>query len=150
MLVWGGFDGGYLDDGGEYILGAAIDGDGDGADDEVDCAPADGGVFAEPIEVEGFGFLADRITLSWDDLRPAVGTDSTYDLFREDLDDVGTTATGSEVCLASALSVTTSQDPSVPAGGRGYYYLVRATNACGVGSWGRTSADVERVAEACP
>jgi hypothetical protein len=37
-----------------------------------------------------------------------------------------------------------------PAEGAGFFYLVRASNACGTGTYGFDSDSVERSSEVCP
>jgi hypothetical protein len=55
-----------------------------------------------------------------------------------------------ETCVLQASSATSLPAGSTPAPGTGFYYLVRARNACGVGTYGFASAGAERVSVACP
>lgn len=55
-----------------------------------------------------------------------------------------------KTCLASGGTGNQVTDASVPPPGAGFYYLVRGSNVCGVGTYGATSAGVERVTSACP
>ena len=43
-------------------------------------------------------------------------------------------------CLADDLGGTQWSDVRVPGGGQGYFYLVRADNACGPGTYGSDDA----------
>ena len=60
--------------------------------------------------------------------------------------------TGPAQCLLNDRAVSNGVDarPQPPAG-TGYYYIVRAQNACGSGAYGFTSSGVPEVpAAACP
>jgi hypothetical protein len=81
-----------------------------------------------PPDVTGLRFDDDRATLRWDDTAGAA-SGGRYDLAR--------IAGGTTLCLASALAMTETSDPSVPEnGGAGFWYLVRGESACGAGTWG--------------
>lgn len=87
--------------------------------------------------------------LSWD--MPVKG--ATSSVVRGSLDalPVGHKA-DHESCLAGGLGASTLLDASVPAPGTGYWYLVRADNACGHGPYGFQTAGgatTPRVSEAC-
>jgi len=102
---------------------------------ETDCTSA---------EVTGVTHEADKVTLHW----TPHGAGATYDVSRGDLGDRGG-GFGSS-CMASGISEPWYEDTDTPAGGSGYYYLVRATtDECGTGPWGSDSAGGSRVA-ACP
>jgi hypothetical protein len=129
------------------------DGDGDGVDNNADCALADPGAFASPGEVaaldvaKGAGDAAD---LTWPSLAGAAGPGTVYDVAVGDLATLATSGTSASTSLACGLASPTTSDPALLPAGSGVYYLVRGRNSCGIGSWGRDSQGVERVSPACP
>jgi len=131
------------------------DGDGDGTDNNADCALADPGAFAAPGEVP---FVtvdrgpAGEALLGWTDLAPATGTDTTYDVAVGALDGLTPFGTAAGVALVCGASTPAATDDQPLAGGEGRYYLVRAANVCGVGGWGTDSGGGERivVGVSCP
>ncbi len=72
---------------------------------------------------------------------------SGYDLVRAN----GATAFNSGTCLVknepSTSAVLSTERPSA---GSAFFYLVRARNACGVGTLGFGTAGVERTGTSCP
>ena len=80
---------------------------------------------------------------------------SVYDMLRCRLADgpVGSHPS-SESCLADDVSGNTASDEAEPAPGEGFWYLVRAGNACGVGSYGSEGSGgvptVPRSSATCP
>ncbi len=118
------------------------DSDGDGAGDACDCQPSDAGD-RRPAEVPALSANRDGsngTTLSW---IASSGADA-YQITRGAL---GSFAGGNYgACLVQGLFQTSTTDPSVPAPGQGYFYLVAAQNLdCGLGSYGTTSSETERV-----
>lgn len=134
-------------------LGPA-DGDGDGVDNNTDCAPADPGVFAPPGEVAEL--RVDRIAdatagLSWTSLAGGAGADITYDLARGAISDLTTSGgTASSASLDCRVAGSSHADPSAPSQAAGFYYLVRGRNVCGFGGWGKDSGGAPRASAACP
>ena len=59
-------------------------------------------------------------------------------------------ASASEACLASGIPKLAFIDEVVPATGRGQWYLVRARNLCGIGSYGTESDGTPRNVQGCP
>ncbi len=133
-------------------LGPA-DGDGEGVDNNSDCALADPGAFAPPGEAgplaadKGDGGAA---VLSWPSQAGSAGSGTVYDVARGLLSGLPVSGTASATGLACGLAATTVTDPTLPAADTGFYYLVRARNACGPGSWGEDSAGTPRSTAACP
>ena len=126
------------------------DTDADGIADLCDCRPADGGVYDAPAEVAGVGFDAAKATLSWSSQARQAGNGTAYTVVRGDLETLRATGT---IADATCLGVTTSSsapDPAMPALGAGFYYLVRARNACGDGGWGAASDGTPRSHANCP
>jgi len=114
----------------------------DGLDN--DCDGTVDGPAAKPQEVTRLTVGSDAATLSWG----AAG--ATYDLLRGALADLPVGNKPSETCRASGNTTTTATDASVPAVGRGFWYLVRAVNPCGRGTYGSASGGAESVSTACP
>ncbi|MGH2651667.1 MAG: hypothetical protein ACRDHK_10705, partial [Actinomycetota bacterium] len=56
----------------------------------------------------------------------------------------------SETCLASGVPGATVSDSAMPVPGSVFYYLVRARNACGTGTYGYRSDGSEITSAACP
>jgi hypothetical protein len=138
------------------VGGPPLDADGDGHVDPVcggdDCDDADSGVWSPPLEVEGVNpGTAIPTTISWNDQGGLVGPETLYDLVSGDF----TTAVGisfdSRVCLQVAgASVSHDDLRADPGAGTGYWYLSRATNSCGTGTFGAASNGTQRVVPACP
>jgi hypothetical protein len=57
---------------------------------------------------------------------------------------------GGGACTETNGSDGDTFDPGTPALGTGFYYLVRAENACGQGSLGRQSNGTSRAGVFCP
>ena len=128
------------------------DGDGDGVDNNTDCAMLDGGAFAAPGEVPGLSVDragADAV-LSWTSLAGQAGTGTVYDLASGAISSLAVSGTGTSGSLACAVAATTYTDFTTLLPDTGVYYLVRARNVCGIGGWGRGSDGVERSSGACP
>jgi hypothetical protein len=112
-----------------YALGqlGPADGDGDGSDNNQDCALADPGAFAVPGEVTGLTVdkFPDGLTavLTWPSLAGSAGIDTAYDVARE------------AVSVACSLPVPVATDAAIPPVGEGFFYQVRGRNACGLGPW---------------
>lgn len=145
MIVWGGID---LMSGGRYDPG--LDADCDGRVDAEDCAVLDPGAFDVPAEVTGLMFEADRATLIWDPAAPGSGAATIHDVLRGALDELPVGGGASETCLVSGIAGATLNDGTLPGEGEGFFYLVRARNSCGTGSYGFQSDGAARLSAACP
>jgi hypothetical protein len=125
--------------------------DGDGRANGQDCAPADASVADPPAEATNLmlagGASAD---LTWTPPSGA-GTSWSSEVVRGSLLqmrlDGGTLGA---TCLANALEMPQYTDVDDPPGGDGYYYHVRARNACGPGSLGLASSGAPRPSIPCP
>jgi len=126
------------------------DDDNDGVPDLADCAPFDATVSQAPVEVDGL--VVDNsagTVLSW------VGQDagSRYDIVGASLSDLRSTGSVSgATCRENDVeAVSWADNGPGPNGGDGLYYLVRAENVCGTGTYGDASSGGERNPEAaCP
>ena len=129
---------------------ADADDDNDGVADPSDCAPLDPAAFAIPGEVQGVGIADDDQTASWTGAVPSGGSTESYDVMRGVLGQFPVGTGPDEVCLASGLTTTSLADASHPSAGDGSYYLVRARNVCGAGSYGSASSGAPRTTSVCP
>jgi hypothetical protein len=106
-------------------LDPAGDLDGDGIDNASDCAPNSPGVSGLP------GAIGDVLTLDGNNLtwaRSAQG--HTSNLYRGMIVG-GATDPGTATCLLPELPGVMATDPSEPAAGIAWFYLVGARNVCG-------------------
>lgn len=124
------------------------DADGDGHGDACDCASDDATAFSVPFEVLGVSWAA-VATLQWNS-GGSSGSATRFDVLRGRVSEWPVGSGASEVCLESGLSDAMSSESETPALGEAYYYLVRGHNACGPGSYGRSSSGMERVSSTCP
>ncbi len=126
--------------------------DGDGAGDACDCAPGDAGTTGAPGELGRMdvGLAADKSRVEWCDQATHYGAQTVYDLARGGLDQFRATGAPVGSCLPSSSTPVVS-DPTLPAVGKGFWYLVRGRNACGVGTFGFRRNGLERlVVTSCP
>ena len=124
------------------------DPDGDGVA-VCDCAPADPGSFGLPPEVSDLVLAADGAGLTWTPAAGVSGPGTVYDLARGSLHELPAGSGASEVCLASGIPSPSSGDIATPAPGSGFWYLVRARNACGAGRYGVRSNGSETTLAVC-
>jgi FG-GAP-like repeat len=124
------------------------DADRDGMRDELDCAPSDGTAFRVPREVGGVRFRSGTL-LDWNGAAVGSGSGARYDVVRGTLP-ASPPGSGAQTCLANEIPARSSTDAATPAPGTGFTYLVRASNACGTGTFGAGSSGVPRTSTACP
>ena len=115
--------------------------DGDAFGDACDCAPLDPRNELPP-EVTGLRLSGD--TLTWDATPAATG----HEILR-DVAGPWRAGGGPDVACSSIGPLPTAVEPGLPGAGRAWRFLVRATNACGTGTWGWASDGIERT-RACP
>ncbi|HEU5181730.1 MAG TPA: putative metal-binding motif-containing protein, partial [Candidatus Polarisedimenticolia bacterium] len=141
-----------IDDNCNELIDEGFDQDGDGFSVcNADCNDADPSVWDMPVEV--FDLTLTSVMPadpSWVDLGPFIGPGTVYDLVSGPL----TTTAGLNLPSASCLQTggpSSYQDSRPnPLPGAGFWYLARARNSCGVGTYGFSSSAVERVIPACP
>jgi agmatine/peptidylarginine deiminase len=115
--------------------------------DACDCNPNNATVFAIPAEIGGM--LAESpATFSWETAAPGAGSATLYDVLRGELSTLGSGY--GDTCLASDWSDLTIDDASPIPPDTGYYYLVRGTNSCGIGTYGQDSSGNHRLSTVCP
>ncbi|MGH9365473.1 MAG: Kelch repeat-containing protein, partial [Thermoanaerobaculia bacterium] len=125
--------------------------DGDAAGDACDCAPANGGSFAQPVEVQSLTEAGIGATsLTWQDQAPLVGSAVVYDVATGSLATLHSTGGfGGAICLVSGATTPAATDSRVPPPADGFYHLVRSRNACGAGTYGPGRAALDS-ASPCP
>lgn len=132
------------------------DRDGDGAANGSDCAPDDPGAFAVPAEVGGLRLVHDRkstlTTLTWSSASGAAGPATTSDVATGVLGELrADRGFARSVCLASGDGDDRTDDArGNPSPRQGYWYLVRARNACAAGTYGSGAGSAPRSIAACP
>lgn len=121
----------------------------DARGDACDCAPTDPGSWDPPLVVPSM--VASGIsttTLSWGDQGTDVGPGVMYDVVTGGLLDLrGTGSFATATCLASHLGTPSASDSRTPDPADGFYYVVRARNTCGLGTFERTELDASPL---CP
>ena len=150
MIVW---------DGNETATGGSYDPDGlDGDSAQVgcvlDCDDSDPGLFAAADSVDGLRFGESSDLLVWDSVAAESGPGTVYDVVRGSGADLPV-GLGGEVCVESdyppregtdAITLVVNEEPDP---GALFWYLVRPTNACGVGTYGMSSAGIARMTDVC-
>jgi hypothetical protein len=126
------------------------DDDNDGVPDGEDCAPLDDTASVPAVEVSGVLAHGGPATLLiWVDQGPGFRYDVAGGLVLELLGDQDTTGA---TCLSDDEPSAGFQDTRPePASGSAYYYIIRAQNACGAGSYGFASSGASRTPSVdCP
>ena len=138
------------------VPGSGVDTDGDGFGAACDCNNADNGVWAAPTVVTNANVVknvpaAGNVRVSWTSEDSLAGASTSYDVAR------GTLAAlqaggfpGTAACAINNVADTpyTEAAGACPAAaGNGCWYLVRAQNSCGTGSYGAAPLDT---ASPCP
>ena len=127
---------------GVCVPGPPRDDDLDGHADPVcggdDCNEANNQVWAAASEVTNLNVTAgDPANPTWDSQSVLSGPGTQYDLVSGA---IGTLAPGvvlsGATCLQSSAGTTYSDARAVPPGSVAFWYLVRARNACGTGTYG--------------
>jgi X-Pro dipeptidyl-peptidase len=129
--------------------GLDLDGDGHGPCDCNDEVP---GVWSAPFEVENLRLQAGASTqLDWNDMSPSVGPLTFYDVYTGSLSTSPGISFSSFTCLSLNQMETSFTDyQASPSTGSGYWYLLRALNPCGNGTFGAGSDGQERIVPDCP
>ena len=122
-----------------------LDSDSDGFPDYPDCNPSSAGVFAVPGLVQNLQVspvaAGTNVTVSWMSQDPSAGTATVYDIVTGLISQLRVDGNYSRAsCLTDNHPDTPYTDTRTPPpAGDAYYYLMRAHNSCGVGSFGSTS-----------
>ena len=133
--------GGLRDTDGDAHVDPACGGD--------DCNDTDGTVWAPPVDVAGLVMTADAPSaLDWSSQAAGSGPGTVYDAVTGTLESgIGGTDFGSAACLGPVAPPYLDARPD-PDPGRAHWYLVRARNSCGVGTYGTPARDAG--IPACP
>ena len=120
------------------------DADGDGVQEACDCDPAQPGAYALPAELSKLRVGTDG-WLSWDDPRPMAGSATTVTIVTGLIADLRVDGGFNGSCtLAAGVPGRSYQDTrQSPPVAEGFYYLARAENVCGTGSYGDGSAPMD-------
>jgi len=132
-----------------------LDRDGDGVPNAADCAPDDPGSFGVPAEVAGLAVAAVNggvTQWSWAPQSATAGPGTDYDLASGTLADLRANGGFANASCVDGSSQTASwiDSSNGPSPGAGFWYLVRARNACGIGSYGTGALGSARTVTACP
>jgi len=142
MIVWG------ANWGGRYALGQSVDDDLDGYSECAgDCNDANPQVWSPPAEVSNLTVTHGAL-LSWESQNSASGPETEYELASGSISETAVVALGSSTCLFSGASTSFLDSRPDPPRGESVWYLVRARNSCGVGTYGTPQRD--QSATSCP
>jgi hypothetical protein len=120
------------------------DADGDSVCGDLDCNPTDPIVWSAPVEVTHLTVSgASPALLSWDNQSSLAGPGSSYDLVSGTLENGSGFSFLTGTCLQAGGGTTYSDARPDPGAGQGFWYLVRGTNACGVGTFGSVERDTD-------
>ena len=124
----------------------AGDADGDLVPDACDCGASDPSAWKAPPELLRLRpSLASGLRLGWDDLAAVTGSGTTYRVVTGSLSELGAAGAFTDACtLAGGSTPPAASDLRAdPPPGDGFYYLVRAENGCGNGTFGDGSGPVD-------
>jgi hypothetical protein len=117
-----------------------VDTDGDGQTDLNDCAPNDPLTWYFPKLVQNVALAKSggNVQISWTSQDPVAGTATGYDIVTGLISHLrADTNYNRSSCLVNQHPNTPYTDVRTgPPAGDSYYYLIRATNTCGSGSYG--------------
>jgi len=118
--------------------GSVPDIDGDDVADDCDCALGDPSAYALPVEVPRLRLSGTNPWIVWDTQAPQAGGGTTYAIVTGDLAALRADGGFASACVIGSGSAAPAYiDQRVdPAEGAGYYYLVRAGNACAQATFG--------------
>ncbi|HEV8200098.1 MAG TPA: MopE-related protein [Candidatus Polarisedimenticolia bacterium] len=132
------------------VVDEGVDADGDGHSTcASDCNDSDGAVWTAPVDVTGLAVNASSPSaIGWDDQSGASGPGTGYSVVSGTVGSSGGVDFFAAACLGG-VSAPPFQDARVsPAAGTAYWYLVRASNSCGSGTYGTAQRDAQ--IPACP
>ena len=135
--------------------GPTLDADGDGHADLVcggnDCNDTNPQVWLVPFEVANLSLSgASGTTLTWDGQGLLVGPETTYDLSSGSLPTPGSgfSLVPNGCLLSNSSSSSFVETRPDPASDTGFWYLTRAKNSCGTGTYGAPLRDTDILS--CP
>src|SRR5262249_46486660 len=102
--------------------------------DGADCAPLDATAFGLPVEVPTLDALeGSPQTLAWPN--QSIGSGTRYEIASGQITATGVINFGAGTCLPSVASSPPPLAANPPMGAA-FYYMVKARNACGNGTFG--------------
>ena len=122
------------------------DADGDLVPDACDCGASDPSAWKAPPELLRLRpSRASGLQLGWDDLGGVTGSGTTYRVVTGGLSELQASASYAEACTLAAGSATpaATDTRADPPPGDGFWYLVRAENGCGNGTFGDGSGPID-------
>ena len=131
--------------------GAGVDNDGDGHTTcNDDCNDSLATVWRKPTFFTSLKLSGKTATvISWDDMKPAWGTSSVYDVVRGKMTQLRAAKNFSQAtCLGNNRGTNSVIDSTTVPVGDSFYYLTRGQNSCGTGTYGTALSDSTAVA--CP
>ena len=104
----------------------------------LDCADADSSALYSPFETRGLTVSDPPTSIAWGSQTALSGVSTVYDILTGGITALRTdqSFTAATCLLAGAPGASTPDPGGVPSLGDGRYYLVRARNACGPGTYG--------------
>jgi hypothetical protein len=126
--------------------GPPTDLDGDGHPDLLcggnDCLDTNPFVWGVPFEVTNLQVgPGNSPIMTWDSQNAQAGPGTVFDLSSGTLSDLRSSGFSSSTCLQGGGGNSFTDTRPDPVVGGGYWYLTRATNACGVGTFGSSARD---------
>jgi hypothetical protein len=117
-----------------------------------DCNDTDALAWHLPAEVTSLALDESNPThVTWDSQSALSGPETTYDLVSGSFSTTPGISFDSRVCLQSGeVSTNTSDLRAGPLPGMGFWYLSRAGNSCGTGTYGTASSGAQRTIPSCP
>jgi len=116
-----------------------------------DCNDSNGQVWSSAVEVTNLTLTTPApADPAWDNQASTVGWETVYDLTSGMLTGSGGLAPDSAVCLYSGIYTSTFDSRPDPTLGAGFWYLARAKNSCGFGTYGAGTDGTPRAIPACP
>jgi hypothetical protein len=125
--------------------GPPTDLDGDGHPDPQcggnDCLDTNPLVWNGPFEATNLVVGPENSSLMWDSQNAQAGPGTAFDLSSGTLSGLRASGFSSSTCLQGGGGNSFTDTRPDPVVGEGYWYLTRATNACGVGTFGSSARD---------
>ena len=107
-----------------------------------DCNDSNPLVWSVPEEVANLALTSMSPTdLAWDDQGDLVGPETTYDLVSGPLSAVAGIDFSASACLQSGAGTSYLDRRPEPEPGQGFWFLARARNSCGIGTYGSSQRD---------
>jgi hypothetical protein len=115
-----------------------------------DCNDSNANVWRRPTDVTNLRLSGKPATLiQWDNMKPAWGSSSVYDVAQGRLSQLRATGNYSiGTCRANNLTVNSIIDSVAVPTGDGFFYFVRGQNICGTGTYGNALRDTTMLG--CP